>query len=163
MFDAYLKIDAIPGECQDKGHEGWIQLLSYSHAITQPGTNLGGGGARGSSGKAEHGLFHFTKYIDKATPKLNLHCCNGLNLKKVTLELCRQVDTKICYMKYEFEPCLVSSVSVGGSASAGDDRPTEQVSFNYTKINWTYTEVTKDNQKGGDTQAHWDLHTNNGG
>jgi type VI secretion system secreted protein Hcp len=162
MFDAYLKIDGIPGECNDKGHEGWIQLLSFSHGVTQLGTNLGGGGSRGSSGKCEHQHFNFTKYVDKASPKLNLHCSNGVNLKKVELQICRQVDSKIAYLTYTFEPCLVSSVQVGGSTN-GDDRPVEQVSFNYTKIEWKYTEVTKDNTPGGDTMAHWDLDTNTGG
>lgn len=162
MFDAYLKIDAIPGECEDKGHEGQIQVLSFSHGISQPGTNLGGGGARGSSGKAEHGYFTITKYIDKATPKFNLFCSKNEDLKKVTLEICRTVNTKICYMKYEFEPCLVAAVSVGGS-TGGEDRPTESVSFNYTKVTWTYTEVKKDNSPGGDTMAWFDLGTGDGG
>lgn len=163
MFDAYLKIDSIPGECNDKGHEGWIQLLSFSHGVSQVGTNLGGGGARGSSGKAQHQDFHFTKFVDKATPKLALHCSNGVNLKKVTVDICRQVDTRIAYLTYNFEPCLVSSVTVGGSTKASEDRPVEQVSFNYTKVEWKYTEVTKDNTAGGDTMAHWDLDTNTGG
>ncbi|WAC17858.1 type VI secretion system tube protein Hcp [Luteolibacter sp. SL250] len=162
MFDAYLKIDGIPGECEDKGHEQWIQLLSFSHGVQQLGTNLGGGGNRGSSGKAEHQHFSFTKYVDKASPKLNLHCSNGQNLKKVTVEICRQVDSRIAYLTYTFEPCLVSSVQIGGSTQ-GDDRPVEQVSFNYTKIEWKYTEVAKDNTPGGDTMAHWDLSTNTGG
>lgn len=161
MFDAYLKIDSIPGECEDSGHEGWIQLLSFSHGITQLGTNLGGGGARGSSGKCEHQNFSFTKYIDKATPKLNLAVCNNNNIKKVVLEICRQVDTRIAYMTYTFEPCIVSSVQIGGSMQ--DDRPIEEVKFNYTKIEWKYTEVKKDNTSAGDTMAHWDLSINKGG
>ncbi|MDB6079794.1 MAG: type secretion system effector, Hcp1 family, partial [Akkermansiaceae bacterium] len=77
--------------------------------MSQVGTNLGGGGARGSSGKAQHQDFHFTKYVDKATPKLALHCSNGINLKTVTVDICRQVDTRITYLSYKFEPCLVSS------------------------------------------------------
>ena len=163
MFDAYLKIDAIPGECNDKGHEGWIQLLSFAHTVNQVGTNVGGGGARGSSGKVVHNDFVFTKYVDKASPKLNLYCSNSQNLKQVKVEICRQVDTRICYFAYSFEPCLVSSVSIGGSTAAVEDRPVEQVKFNYTKVEWKYTEVSKDNKAGGDTMAWWDLDSNTGG
>ena len=163
MFDAYLKIDGIPGECQEENHKEWIQLLSYSHAVLHRGTNLGGGGARCSSGKAEHQDFRFSKYVDKATPKLNLHCVNGVNLKKVTLEICRQVDTKVPYMTYTFEPCLVSGVQVGGSVEGTQDRPIEEVSFNYTKVEWKYNEVTKDNQKGGSVEAYHDLSTDTKG
>lgn len=163
MFDAYLKIDGIPGECKDEKHDGWIQLLSFSHGLAQIGTNLGGGGSRASSGKCEHQYFSFSKYIDKASPKLNLHCCNGANLKRVTLEICRQADRdKVCYLKYIFEPCLVANVSIGGSM--GEDRPVENVSFNYTKIEWTYTEIDpKTHAAAGDTVAHWDQDTNKGG
>jgi len=163
MFDAYLKIDSIPGECNDKGHEAWIQLLSFSHTVAQTGTNIGGGGSRGSSGKAQHQDFIFTKYVDKASPKLFLHCSNGVNLKKVTVDVCRQVDTRITYLQYTFEPCLVSSVTLGGSTAAVEDRPVEQVKFNYTKVEWKYTEVSKDNTAAGDTMAWWDLDNNTGG
>lgn len=163
MFDAYVKIDAIPGEAPDQDHKGWIQILSFSHGVTQLGTNLGGGGSRASSGKTEHQHFNFTKQVDKASPKLNLFCSNGVNLKKVEVHICRQADSKkIPYLKYSFEPCLISSVQIGGS-TAGDDRPIEQVSFNYTKVTWSYTELTKDHAPAGDTMAHWDLDTNTGG
>lgn len=163
MFDAYLKIDGIEGECNDKGHEGWIPLLSFSHGVAQLGTNLGGSGSRASSGKCEHQNFSFAKYLDKASPKLNLHCCDGRNLKRVTVHICRQADAqKVTYLEVIFEPCLISSVQIGGAVS-GEDRPVEQISFNYTKIEWKYTELTKDHTPAGDTMAHWDLDSNTGG
>lgn len=163
MFDAYLKIDGIEGECEDSKHQKWIQLLSFSHSITHKGTNLGGGGARGSSGKGEHGDFKFTKYVDIASPKLNLRCTNGENLKKVTIEICRTVGEKKPYLTYTFEPCLVSSVTIGGDKNSESDRPIEEITFNYTKIEWSYQEIKKDNTPGGSSMAHWDLSTDQGG
>lgn len=163
MFDAFLKIDGIGGECEDEKHKKWIQLLSFSHEIKHKGTNLGGGGARGSSGKAEHGDFKFTKYVDMATPKLNLRCIDGQDLKKVTVEICRTVGEKKAYLTYTFEPCLVSSVIVGGRHNDENDRPVEEVTFNYTKIEWNYQEIKKDNTPGGSAMAHWDLSIDKGG
>lgn len=169
MFNAFLKIDGIDGESEDKGHEKWIQLLSFSHKVRQPGTNIGGGGARSSSGAVEHGDFTFTKYVDAATPLLFLRACDSNNIKKVTLEVCRQVDTKLAYLVYTFEPCLISGVSIGGNAVPetspsgniiSQDRPIETVTFNYTKIEWKYTQVSKDNTAGGAVVAAWDLATN---
>jgi len=35
-FDAFLKIEGISGEAQDKDHKGWSDLLSYSWSLSQP-------------------------------------------------------------------------------------------------------------------------------
>lgn len=164
-FDAYLKIDSIPGECTDKGHEQWIQLLAFNHGVTQPHkTSTGGGGSRGGVERCEHQDFAVTKFIDKSSPKLNLHCCNGKNLQKVKVEICRQVDSRITYMTYEFETCLIRSVSIHGSPQGSETQPMEEVRFSYAKINWKYTEVDpKTNQPKGDTMSYWDMLTNVGG
>ena len=34
-FDCFLKIDVIPGECTDDKHKEWIEILSYSHGVSQ--------------------------------------------------------------------------------------------------------------------------------
>jgi type VI secretion system secreted protein Hcp len=164
-FDAYLKIDSIPGECTDKGHEDWIQLLAFNHGVNQPHkTVTAGGGSRGGVERCEHQDFTITKHIDKSTPKLNLHCCNGKNLQKVKVEICRQVDSKIAYMTYEFETCLVRSVAIHGNPAGSGDVPVEEVRFSYAKINWKYTQVDpKSNQPKGDTMSYWDMLSNTGG
>ena len=35
MIKAYLKADGIPGECLEKDHKDWIEILSYDHSVTQ--------------------------------------------------------------------------------------------------------------------------------
>jgi polygalacturonase len=46
-FDAFLKIDGIPGESTDDKHKDWIEILSYSFDIDQPSSatdsSAGGG------------------------------------------------------------------------------------------------------------------------
>lgn len=164
-FDAYLKIDSIPGECTDKGHEQWIQLLAFNHGLSQPhATSVGGGGSRGGVERCEHQDFTVTKHIDKASPKLYLHCCNGKNLQKVKVEICRQVDSRIAYMTYEFDTCLIRSVATHGVPRGSDPMPTEEAQFSYAKISWKYTEVDpKSNQPKGDTMSYWDMLANVGG
>ncbi|GAO92520.1 hypothetical protein PSA5_07405 [Pseudomonas syringae pv. actinidiae] len=34
-FDAFLKIDGIPGESLDDKFKDWIEILSYTHGATQ--------------------------------------------------------------------------------------------------------------------------------
>ena len=33
-FDAYLKIDGIPGEALDSKHKDWIEITSYSFGVS---------------------------------------------------------------------------------------------------------------------------------
>ena len=53
---------------------------------------------------------------------------------------------------------IVSSVSVGGG---GGGEPTESLTFNYGKIQWTYTQQKRaDGSPGGKVPAGWDLEAN---
>ena len=46
-FDCFLKIEGVPGESTDDKHGDWIELLSYSHGVSQPSSGAqSSGGAR---------------------------------------------------------------------------------------------------------------------
>ena len=162
-FDAFLKIDGIPGESTDDKHKDWIEILSYSHGLSQPAAGARSTGGAASAERCNHQDFSIVKVLDKASPKLALYCCNGTHIKSVKLELCRATGDKQKYMEYLMSDVIVSSVRPGGSAQGGETLPLEEVSFNYGKIEWSYTET--DHQTGkpkGDVKAHWDLVVNKG-
>jgi len=73
-FGAFLKIEGIDGESQDKDHKGEIEIDSFSWGVTNTST---GGGGGGSTGKAVSQDFHFTAPLSKASPNLMLACCTG--------------------------------------------------------------------------------------
>ena len=163
-FDAYLKIDSIQGEASDDAHKDWIQLLSFEHGVSQPhGTSTAGGGARGGVERCDHLDFSIVKEVDKASAKLNLHCCNGINLKKVKVEVMRQANSKTPYLTYEFENCLVRSVMTAGGGDTKGRKATERVTFSYSKITWKYCQIKEDNTVGSQTESYWDMITNKGG
>jgi len=163
-FDAFLEIEGVPGESTDENHSEWIEILSYSHGVSQPGSgSVSSGGAR-SAERSEHQDFSIVKSLDKATPKLNLYCCNGTHIPKVKIELCRATGEKQKYMEYLMSDVLVSSVRPGGSSQGGENLPLEEVTFNYGKMEWTYTETDhKTGTAKGDILANWDLTLNTGG
>ena len=158
-YDCFLKVDGVPGESTDGKHQEWIELLSYSHGILQPGAGATSGGVRRSAERCDHADFSVVKTLDKASPKLALFCCNGQHIPQVVVELCR-VHDKQKYMEYRLSDVIVTSVSLGGSAQGGEARPLEEVSFNYGKIEWIYMDL---DGKGNDVMAHWDLVLNKGG
>jgi len=164
MFDGFLKIDGVPGECTDAKHKDWIEILSFSHGLSQLGSgSVSSGGAR-SAERCDHQDFSIVKTLDKASPKLALFCCNGTHIKSIKFELCRATGDKTKYMEYDLSDVIVSSVRPGGSSQGGESLPLEEVSFNYGKIEWIYTET--DHQTGkpkGDVKANWSLVENKGG
>jgi len=162
-FDCFLKVDGVPGESTDDKHKGWIELLSYSHGVSQPGSGAASSGGARSAERCDHQDFSIVHTLDKASPKLSLYCCNGKHLKEVVMELCRATGNKQKYMEYKLSDVIVSSVRPGGSAQGGEALPLEEVSFNYGKIEWTYTETDhKSGEAKGDVKANWDLTANKG-
>lgn len=163
-FDAFLKIEGVPGESSDDKHTDWIEVLSFSVGVDQPSSGAASSGGGRSAERANFQDFSIVKALDKASPKLALACADGTHIKEVKLELCRASGDKQKYMEYLLNDVIVSSARPGGSAQGGEALPLEEVSFNYGKIEWTYTETDhKTGKPKGDIKAHWDLTSNTGG
>jgi type VI secretion system secreted protein Hcp len=162
-FDAFLKIEGIPGESTDDKHKDWIEILSYSHGLSQAASGSRSSGGSATAERCNHQDVSIVKTLDKASPKLALFCCNGSHIKEVIIELCRAGGDKQKYMEYKLSDVIISSVRPGGSAQGGETLPLEEVSFNYGKIEWTYTEMDKSSGKPkGNVKSNWDLKANKG-
>jgi type VI secretion system secreted protein Hcp len=145
-FDTFLRLDGIQGESQDKIHAGEIEIESFSWGATNPTTGANGGG--GGSGKVSFQDLHFTMPTSKASPNLMLACATGRHISTATLT-CRKAGgtNALEFMKIKLTDCLVSSygngshvIDSGFSALAGDeDKPTDQMSLNFVKIDFLYT------------------------
>ncbi len=163
-FDAFCKIQDVSGESTDDKHPEWIEILSYSHGVHQPSSGSASSGGSRSAERCEHQDFSIVKTLDKATPKLNLYCCNGTHIPEVLIELCRAGGDKQKYMVYKLSDVIVSSIRPGGSSQGGEKLPLEEVTFSYGKIEWTYTQTDqKTGTPKGDVTSYWDLHKNIGG
>jgi len=170
-YDMFMRIEGIPGESTDAGHKDWIELLSYDQRITgtQPPDPL-------RSGHPEFGKFIITKRIDKASPKLAEAVCKGTHIPAVTLELCRgSGETKEVYMRYRLRDVVIMKVYDKSSPMlfmsmpetieaydkaspilfAASPQPIEEVSFVYSKIEWTY--FTGGDGPGAEVSAGWDI------
>ena len=163
-FDAFLKVDGVDGESTDDKHADWIEILSYSTGVSQTASASASSGGGASAERADFQDFSVVKALDKASPKLALACADGTHIGEVVLELCRAGGDKLKYMEYKLTNCIVSSVRPGGSAQGGETLPLEEISFNFGKIEWTYTQQKRaDGSGGGNIAAHWNLETNTGG
>jgi len=154
--DIFLKIEGVDGESAVKGHEGSIDILSWSWGLSQTGT-IGTSGA--GAGKVSMQDFHFTKYIDKSSPQLMLKTSSGEPIPTLVLTIFRsQGDSSVPYLKIQLHDVLVSSLVLGGSDN--EDRFQEQVSFNFSKIEFEYYPPTSDGNVPTPIKYGWDLATN---
>lgn len=151
--DYFLKIDGISGESYDAAHPREIQLLSWSFGEHNSGTFAAGGG--GGAGKVEMGDFHFTKYVDTATPPLMQCCCTGKHIQNAVLTCRKAGKTPQEYLKVTFRDLLISSMQQQNSS--GDAQSVESISFNFAGIRIEYREQKADGTLGGATLAEFNL------
>jgi type VI secretion system secreted protein Hcp len=154
--DYYLKIEGVEGESTDSKHKNEIDVESWSWGATQSGTSAAGGG--GGAGKVSMQDFHFVMRVNKASPKLMLACATGDHLKAATL-VCRKAGgDQQEYMKIVMSDLIVSSYQTGGSA--GDVVPIDQISLNFSKIEYEYKPQKADGSLDSPVKTGYDLKLN---
>lgn len=159
-FDAFLKIDGIPGESTDSKHTDWIEILHFDHKMEQPASVTASSTGGATAERVNHGTFNIVHLLDKASPKLYEACCTGRHIREVTLELCRAGGDKVKYMEIKMEQVLVSKVTSDGSCNE-EGFPSEKIRFSYGKIKWVYTQQKRtDGLGGGNVNSGWDLTAN---
>ena len=156
-FDTYLQIEGVPGESLDEKHKDWIELLGFDHKMDQPTSSSKGSAGGAATGRTVHSDFVIHKLIDKSSPKLYEAVSSGKHFKKCKLEVCRAGGSQLKYYEVTLEEVLISHVGISKSGEDGGV-PTESISFNYGKIEWTYTQQKRaDGSGGGNVTAKYDL------
>lgn len=135
---AYLKIAGIDGEATDKAHKGWIQIESISESITRSIT-AGARDVERMRGDTNVGDIAFVRQLDSSSMALKEACAKGELQKEVTLHVTTQLgDKETTFLEYVLTDVIVSGY---GASVDGANRPTETITMNYTKVEWTYTEL----------------------
>lgn len=131
--DQYLQIDGIKGESTDSQHKDWIEILSYSQSAGA--TAPGAADTKKTSGPSE---ILITKKMDSSSPLLQKLCSSGKHIPKATLHVMRAGAEPATA---EMSDVVISSVSPQVSPpDKATGAPTESISLNYGKIQWTYTQ-----------------------
>jgi type VI secretion system secreted protein Hcp len=152
--DMFLEIKECPGESTKKGHEGQIDVTSFSFGAVQSGS-FARGGAGGGSGKAEFQDISIVKEVDKSSPKLFQACAAGTHFPKATIFVRKAGDKPLEYYRVELSDLIVSSVQNSGSAAG--DSVMESITFNTAKINFTYVEQDAKGGAGKTVTAGFDV------
>ena len=139
----FMSIDnnAIKGEATSDSHKDWITVLAWSEGSSNSGTTHTGSGS-GAGAINIQGVY-VTKWLDSSDPELRLAILTGRRFDEVKIDVIKACGRGI-YTKYAItlNDVLVSSLSSGGSG--GEDRLTENVSFDMSSIETMYTPVGPD-------------------
>ncbi len=154
--DMFLKMDGVDGESQDDAHGKEMDILAWSWGLSQSGTTHMGSGS--GAGKVAVQDISVTKWIDKASPLLMLFCANGKHVPNVYLTVRKAGEKPLEYIKIKMSDVIITSVSTGGSG--GEDRLTENVSLNFAKVEYAYTEQTATGAAAAAKEFKWNIAAN---
>lgn len=122
---------AIRGSCRFKGRDGTIVVEEFVHDIVSPRDTASGL----PTGKRQHKSITITKRIDRSTPLLYDVLVNNEILSQVIFRFYRTGRDGLIEQYYTVE---LLNASISEIKSAGRD--TENISFVYQKIIWTWTD-----------------------
>jgi type VI secretion system secreted protein Hcp len=155
--DIYMQIAEIPGDATARGHEDWIELNSVSDSIVLPVSDAAAGSTRTRS-VPQLSDVNASKLLDRTSPKLREALARGTIYPTVTIDITSVCEgEEVVLFQYELENVLVTSISF--NASSGGDVPVEDLSLNYTKVQWTYHRYGPGCSKTGDVKAGYDKET----
>jgi type VI secretion system secreted protein Hcp len=151
-FDAFLKIDDIPGESIDDAHRQWIDLLSFNTGIAGPA----------STAATRLTPLRLVKRLDKASPLLARACATGKPLGQVKLELVRSLPRRTRFYQITLDQVLVTRLETSGAVGEPTPDTTETLELTAAQLSWTYTEFDSRGEPIQDLVNAWDILRNEG-
>ena len=151
--DYFLKIEGVEGESKNDKHKNEIEILSWSWGVSNQGTNASGGG--GGAGKVSVRDFTFKTMAGKASPKLFSAAVTGQRFPKAVLTT--DAGSRPGFYKVTLSDVLVSSYQADGSQGS---MPMEQISLNYSKIEFEYVPQGTDGRAAAPVKAGYDVKAN---
>jgi type VI secretion system secreted protein Hcp len=151
---AYLKMPDIEGEVEEQNHEKWIEVDSVSMPIFRSITE-GAKGAQRRSGETSLGDFVVIKQWDSSSAKLAESCANGVHMDEVVVHLTSTINNQnVVNMEIKLKDAIISGYSFHGNATQ-QPVPSEQITMNYTEIEWTYKKFDRMGAEAGNFPAHY--------
>jgi type VI secretion system secreted protein Hcp len=149
--DIFLQIDGVDGESRDARKQGQIELETVDLTGANSGTPL-----QSAKPRVSLAPIQITKLIDKSSPNLFAHLCNGQSFK-ATITVRKAGGEPVDYVKIELKNCIVSSYQL---EIKSDSTPLEHVSLSYAQIQYSYWTQDKSGSLGPVIQKSYNIQNN---
>ena len=134
----YIKYGDIKGDVTAEGHkgsDGWVEVNSFQWGVGRGISSPTGGSSDREASAPSVSEITVTKTMDSTSPKLLQEALQGqgTTVKIFFVDILKNGTTRL-YAEYDLSNVLIS----GYSDSSGGDRPTESLSLNFTKVQYTF-------------------------
>lgn len=127
----------ILGDAKSPHGSQWIPILEFDESIISPRDPASGQ----ASGKRQHEPVKIVKQVDAASPQLLKAATSGEHLKEVVFQLFRNNGGKEeLYETIRLTDAVIAGVQNRGGSAAHSGGPTEQITIQYAKIDFTYVQ-----------------------
>jgi len=151
----FLKYGSINGDVETSGYEKWIHINSFQWGVGRGISSPVGSSADREASAPSVSEITVSKEIDVATNKILEDSLGGDMNTEVTIAYATTgKDTVKEFLRY----ILTNTAISGYSVSSGGDRPSESLSFNFTKIEIKYTSLAVD-ESGNPASSNYNLAT----
>ena len=156
--DMFIKFDGIDGESSAPGHEGEIDIISWSWGVVYPRT-INRGGKVNRLGAPGRGSITVSKKVDKTSPVLMESCTKGTSIEQALLTVETNDGSGIEYVTILMENLVITGVEVVDpervTGPAGEEILTENVTLNFSKIKMDYNPMNPDGSSAGKVETTW--------
>lgn len=149
MPSVFIEIQGIKGDVAAQTFKSQIAITSVSFSMSRSIKSAVGSDKDRESSNPFISECVFTKEVDSSSNPIWLKAFKNMSLGTCTISFARTADGGMVYRKVELKECLVSQIQC---ENAGDTRPHEQISLNFTEI--TVTDATSDAKNIDDTNSH---------
>jgi type VI secretion system secreted protein Hcp len=150
----YMKYDGVDGDVTESGHQNWIELKSFDWRVSRGVSSSVGSSADRESTAPSVSEVAVKKDNDVATGGLMQEALAGHG-KTVKIDFTRTYKGKQeVYLSLELDNTIISGLSHSGS-----DRPEERLVLNFTKVQFSTTQMKADGTPGDPSHVTYDLTT----
>jgi|SRR2546425_4479044 len=141
-FDAFLKIDGIPGESTDDKHKNEIEVLSFTFGISR----------KNERSRPSAADFSVVKRVDTASPLLFDAACEGDTIKSASFTARKAGKGQQEFLIITMQEVIITSVQPSG-APGTDSLPMESVSLDFQTLEMEVFKQSPDGSLGGSTKT----------
>jgi len=151
----YMKFTGVDGDVTETKHNNWIELSSFQWGMGRGISSVVGSSADRESSAPSVSEVVISKDNDISSGKLMQAAFAG-NGVTVQIDFTRTFkDSQEIYLTL----ILTNAIISGYSHSSSGDRPKENVSLNFTKIQYSTNQMKPDGEQGNPDHVIYDLST----
>jgi type VI secretion system secreted protein Hcp len=152
----FLKFGSVLGDVEDAGHLNWIDVTAVNWNLTRPVSNPAGSTSGRVLSSPQVSELTITKDEDVATIPLIQAAFEGSPVA-AQIDFC---TTGSGQQQVYYSIAMKSALITGFGQAASDGRPLENLTFNFTQISFTGTQMAPDGSAASPASYGWNINTN---